>query len=153
MKSICLLFAFYILHFTSSAQTIQQKLQKAYGQFEADSQLKHAISSLYVINAKTGEVIFDKNSRIGLAPASTQKIITAATAFELLGKDYRYKTLFSLEHHELGHSMVVYANEDPTFGSWRFRSTLDTTIYKTLVEKIKREGYSEIATIIVCSSG
>jgi D-alanyl-D-alanine carboxypeptidase/D-alanyl-D-alanine-endopeptidase (penicillin-binding protein 4) len=86
MKKTHLLLAFYILHFTLSAQTISQKLQKAYQQFESDSQLRHAISSLYVINAKTGEVLFDKNSQIGLAPASTQKILTAATAFDLLGK-------------------------------------------------------------------
>src|SRR5207247_4577604 len=87
-----LLFEFCILTFALSAQTIQQKLQTAYQQFEADSQLRHAISSLYVINAKTGEVVSDKNSQIGLAGASTQKIITATTAFELLGKDYRYST-------------------------------------------------------------
>jgi D-alanyl-D-alanine carboxypeptidase/D-alanyl-D-alanine-endopeptidase (penicillin-binding protein 4) len=92
MKKTRLLVAFSILHSTLSAQTATQKLQKAYQQFESDSQLKHAISSLYVINAKTGEVVFDKNSQIGLAPASTQKIITAVTAFDLLGKDYRYKT-------------------------------------------------------------
>ena len=28
----------------------------------------------------------------GLAPASTQKIITSASAFELLGKNYRFNT-------------------------------------------------------------
>src|SRR5678815_3018430 len=83
----CVLFASHLF-----AQSMNQKLEKAYQQFEADSQLRHAISSLYVINAKTGQVVFDKNSQVGLAPASTQKIITAATAFELLGKDYKYET-------------------------------------------------------------
>ena len=67
-------------------------MQKAYQVFENDPQLKHAISSLYVIDGKTGKVVFDKNSQIGLAGASTQKIFTATTAFELLGKDFRYKT-------------------------------------------------------------
>ena len=38
-----------------------------------------------MIDAATGQVVFDKNSQVGLAGASTQKIITAATAFELLG--------------------------------------------------------------------
>src|SRR5215831_15670398 len=94
MTKALLLPTFYILHLTLSAQTVGQKLQTAYRQFESDSQLKHALVSLYVINAKTGDVVFDKNSQIGLAPASTQKIITAATAFELLGKSYRYKTIF-----------------------------------------------------------
>ena len=76
---------------------IKRNCDNAFQQFESDSQLRHAISALYVIIAKTGEVVFDKNSQVGLAPASTQKIITATTAFELLGKDYRYKT-------ELGYS-------------------------------------------------
>src|SRR5687768_10244500 len=62
-----------------NAQTIEQKLQKAFQQFEKDTQLRHAISSLYVIDAKTGEVVFNRNSQIGLAPASTQKIITSVT--------------------------------------------------------------------------
>ena len=42
----------------ASAQKISDRLQKAYQRFESDSQLRHAISSLYVINAKTGEVVF-----------------------------------------------------------------------------------------------
>jgi hypothetical protein len=45
--------------------TINQRLQAAFKQFESDSQLKHAVSSLYVIDAKTGNVIFDKNSQVG----------------------------------------------------------------------------------------
>ena len=61
------------------AQTITQKLQKAFLIFEADEQLSHAISSLYVIDAKSGKVVYDKNSGAGLAPASTQKVITHKT--------------------------------------------------------------------------
>jgi len=95
MKKLFLVTGCWLLVAVSFAQNITQKLQQVYQQFEADSQLRHAISSLYVINAKTGKVVFDKNSQIGLAPASTQKIITAVTAFELLGKNYRYKTFFS----------------------------------------------------------
>src|SRR6186997_1363317 len=96
MKRIILVTGCWLLVVCCFAQTVSQKLQKAYQQFENDSQLKHAISSLYVIDAKTGDVVFDKNSQIGLADASSQKIITAATAFELLGKDYRYKTEFGI---------------------------------------------------------
>src|SRR5215467_4379570 len=94
MKKVFLVFGCWCMFHFSDAQSVKQKLQQAYQQFESDSQLMHGMSSLYVINAKTGEVVFDRNSQTGLAPASTQKIITAATAFELLGKDYRYKTDF-----------------------------------------------------------
>src|SRR4026209_876611 len=96
MKKLFFVACCWLLVAASYAQTLTQKLQKAFTVFEKDSQLKHAISSLYVIDANTGQVIFDKNSQIGVAPASTQKIITSVTAFELLGKDYRYKTELGL---------------------------------------------------------
>ena len=74
MRKILITFYFSFLTFDFFGQTITQKLQKAFTTFEKDSQLKHAISSLYVIDANTGQVVFDKNSQIGLAPASTQKL-------------------------------------------------------------------------------
>jgi len=144
MKKAGLFFAFYILHLALWAQTVTQKLQKAYQQFETDSQLKHALVSLYVINAKTGEVVFDKNSQIGLAPASTQKIITAATAFELLGNEYRYKTELGydgkIENGVLKGNLYIVGHGDPTLGSWRYPTTIDTNILNTwlgAVHKLK----------------
>ena len=123
------------------AQTVSQKLQKAFQQFENDSQLKHAISSLYVIDAATGQVVFDKNSQIGLAPASTQKIITATTAFELLGKDYRYKTELGYEGDigkgVLNGSIIILGSGDPTFGSWRWQGTTEEKIIGTFAREIK----------------
>jgi D-alanyl-D-alanine carboxypeptidase/D-alanyl-D-alanine-endopeptidase (penicillin-binding protein 4) len=59
---------------TSVAQGVQKNLQKAALQFESDSQMRHAIYSLYVVDGKTGKLVFDKNSEIGLAPASCQVI-------------------------------------------------------------------------------
>ena len=121
-------YIFCLLPFTLPAQTVTQKLQNAFQQFESDSQLKHAISSLYVIDAKTGQVVFDKNSQVGLAPASTQKIITSVTAFELLGKGYRYKTELGLnkpiyENNVTAEGLVIIGYGDPTFGSWRYESS------------------------------
>jgi D-alanyl-D-alanine carboxypeptidase/D-alanyl-D-alanine-endopeptidase (penicillin-binding protein 4) len=119
----------------SYAQSINKQLQKAWQYFEADSQLKHAISSLYVIDAQTGQVVFDRHSRIGLAPASTQKIITSVTAFELLGKDYRYKTEF-YHNNQLplpnGNILLVNGKGDPTFGSWRYEQTKPSAIFDKL---------------------
>ncbi len=128
MKKFFLVAGCWMLVAGSYSQTTSQRLQKAFAQFESDSQLKHAISSLYVIDAKTGEVVFDKNSQVGLAGASTQKIITATTAFELLGKDYRYKTEFSIDSiRERPDEIVLHikGSGDPTFGSWRWTSTIN----------------------------
>jgi D-alanyl-D-alanine carboxypeptidase/D-alanyl-D-alanine-endopeptidase (penicillin-binding protein 4) len=117
MKRLILFFHLSLLTFNFFGQTVTQKLQKAFTAFEKDSQLKHAISSLYVIDANTGQVVFDKNSQIGLAPASTQKIITSVTAFELLGKDYRYKTEIRSGDDK---TTFVVGSGDPSLGSWRF---------------------------------
>lgn len=128
MKKVFLLVAgCWILVAGSFAQTISQKLQKAFQQFESDSQLRHAISSLYVIDAKTGDVVFDKNAQVGLAPASTQKIITSVTAFELLGSGYGYKTFLytdgQIKNDTLKGNFIIKSSGDPTFGSWRYAVT------------------------------
>src|SRR4030095_4659557 len=128
----------------SFPQTITQKLQKAFQQFEKDPQLKYATSSLYVINAKTGKVVFDKNSRTGLAPASTLKVITSATAFELLGKDYRYKTeigyLGKKQDSSISGGLVIIGKGDPTLGSWRWETTQPETVLNEFGSALYNEG-------------
>lgn len=139
-------FVCIFLSLAVSAQSVSQQLQKAFQQFESDSQLKHAISSLYVIDAATGKVVFDKNSQVGLAGASTQKIITATTAFELLGKDYRYKTelmisdslIKVLNNRDTTIFFVGYG--DPTFGSWRFTNTSEEYINHVFLRALNNIG-------------
>src|SRR6188768_4280201 len=141
MKKIFISFYFLILTFDFFGQPINQKLQNAFTAFEKDSQLKHAVSSLYVIDANTGQVVFDKNSQVGLAPASTQKIITSVTAFELLGKDYKYKTEFGFYRNDIPVGPItVKSSGDPSFGSWRYTSTNPDTILSILIQKAKDYG-------------
>ncbi|MGZ8552855.1 MAG: D-alanyl-D-alanine carboxypeptidase/D-alanyl-D-alanine endopeptidase [Chitinophagaceae bacterium] len=134
---------------SSFAQTVTQKIQKAFQQFESDTQLRNAISSLYVIEVKTGKVVFDKNSRIGLAPASTQKIITSVTAFELLGKDYRYKTEFAfggqVDGETLRGNIIVKGSGDPTFGSWRWKNTSEERTIERIIDGFIRTGIKSVS--------
>ncbi|MBL0183822.1 MAG: D-alanyl-D-alanine carboxypeptidase [Chitinophagaceae bacterium] len=96
MKTVYLIFGL-LLSNISFGQNVQARLSMAIKGLEKDAQFKHAVISLYVVDSKTGKVVFDKNSQVGLAPASCQKVITSVSAFEMLGKEYRYKT-------ELGYS-------------------------------------------------
>ncbi|HMU45848.1 MAG TPA: D-alanyl-D-alanine carboxypeptidase/D-alanyl-D-alanine-endopeptidase [Chitinophagaceae bacterium] len=159
MKKVFLLItSFLIFGVCVFAQTISQKIQKAWQQFETDPQLKHAISSLYVIDAKTGQVVFDKNSQVGLAPASTQKIITATTAFELLGKDYRYKTELGydgkLDDDELKGDIIITGSGDPSFGSWRWSTTSEQEITTNFINALTALGIKKInGTIRVFDEG
>ena len=150
MRRIFFVISYSLIVIGSSAQTTSQKLQKAFATFEKDSQLKHAISSLYVIDAKTGQVVFDKNSQIGLAPASTQKIITSVTAFELLGKDYRYKTQLIFKNNSSGNRieslLIIKGSGDPTLGSPRYSQSTDSSIIKKWVNSIKKKLDNRILT-------
>lgn len=138
MKKSFLLLVISSVVINSFAQTVSKRLQDAYQKFESDSQMTNAISSLYIINTKTGEVVFDRNSTIGLAPASTQKIITAATAYELLGKDFRYKTeLGYTKNTQMQNPLFIRGYGDPTFGSFRYAETKPEKIMGTLVQKLK----------------
>src|SRR5688572_15305505 len=92
MKKILLLI-FIAQVQTGMAQTIAVKLANAIKHFEGDTQVRHGIISLYVADGQTGKPVYEHNAEIGLAAASTQKLFTSAASFELLGSDYRYKTV------------------------------------------------------------
>ncbi len=135
------LFSVVFLSFVCSlvlAQTTEVKLLNGMKQLEADSQLKHAIISLYVVDSKTGNTVFDKNSQVGLAPASCQKVVTSAAAFELLGKDYRYKTDFtyddSMDGSTLKGNLIMKVSGDPTLGSWRWEDTKMDVVKQKILE-------------------
>ena len=148
MKKVFLFSCCFLLHLMIYGQTVSQKLLSAYNLFMKDPQLKYAISSLYVIDAATGQVVFDKNSRVGLADASTQKIITSATAFELLGKNFQYKTTIgydmSIENNELTGNLYIKGDGDPTLGSNRWKLTKDSAVLYQLRGILKKNGISKI---------
>src|SRR5437868_9006018 len=135
MKKILFVISSSLYAAVSFGQNTAQKIEKAFQEFQADSQLSHAITSLFVIDASTGKVVFDRNSQVGLAPASTQKIITAATAFELLGRDYRYETKFRLKDKNV---LYIEPGGDPSFGSWRWNNTSTAHILAELSGAIKK---------------
>ena len=58
-----------------------------------------------VLNAETGEVLFDRGSDVAARPASVLKLFTAAAALETLGPDYRVTTRV---YQDSSNSDVIY---------------------------------------------
>lgn len=142
MKKVFLFFALLSIQYLLPAQTVGERIRKSFNRFMADSQLKHAAISLYVIDAKTGQTVFDMNSQLGLAPASTQKIITSVTAFELLGKDFKYSTQFGLiTEHGITQTICIKPSGDPTLGSNRYATTGSSRVFEQCYEQLVRNGY------------
>lgn len=146
---------FLILYSTISiAQPLQQKIENAFNKFEKDQQLLYATSSLTVLNAQTGEIIFSKNGLAGLAPASTLKTITSITAYHLLGKDFTWDT--SLGYNGtispdgvLNGDLIITGSGDPSLGSERYDQTKNYVLLKRWTEALNRSGIKSITGRVV----
>ncbi|RZL05165.1 MAG: D-alanyl-D-alanine carboxypeptidase/D-alanyl-D-alanine-endopeptidase, partial [Pedobacter sp.] len=115
------------------AQSPIQKLEQAYSRFLADSQAKYATVSICVLDANTGKTLFAKNENLGVSTASTLKTITSATAFAVLGKDFRYQTTIGYDGSisadgTLTGNLIIVGGGDPTLGSWRYSSSREGTV-------------------------
>ncbi|MDI9364761.1 MAG: D-alanyl-D-alanine carboxypeptidase/D-alanyl-D-alanine-endopeptidase [Flavobacterium sp.] len=144
MKHVQLVVSLIFIGTISTAQSVHYKLAKAMQQLVKDSTLKHASLSLYVVESNTNKVVIDYNSELGLAPASCQKIITSVTAFELLGKNYQYKTDIgydgAITKGVLKGNLYIVGSGDPTLGSWRYSTTKDSVIVNEWLAAITKTG-------------
>ncbi|MCH5600747.1 D-alanyl-D-alanine carboxypeptidase/D-alanyl-D-alanine endopeptidase [Niabella ginsengisoli] len=117
--------------------------------FNNDEQLKFASAGFYVIDAATGKTVFEQNAFTGLAPASTEKVVTAATALDVLGKDFTYETKFGIVNTGNGKSLYIQASGDPTLGSWRWDETKEEVILQAIKSAIKAKGITKLESIII----
>jgi D-alanyl-D-alanine carboxypeptidase/D-alanyl-D-alanine-endopeptidase (penicillin-binding protein 4) len=130
------------------AQPLQQKLQSAFSRLQLDSQCRYASVSLTVLDAKTGEQVFAVNPDMGLATASTMKTITTITAFNVLGKDFKYQTQFgyngSITNGTLNGDIIIKGAGDPTLGSWRYESSKENHVLTMMVDALQKAGIKKI---------
>jgi len=139
--------------YAAIAQDVSTRLSEALKNLDADPLLKHAIISLYVVDGKTGKQVFSKNSQLGLAPASCQKVITSTAALELLGPDFRYKTVLGydgqIEGGVLKGNLHIVGSGDPTLGSLRWESAKEHQVLQKWVDQIKKAGIKKVDGIIL----
>lgn len=130
------------------AQDINQSFNSAFKKFAADPSFEHSLISLYVVNTTTGKPVTEVNTHIGVAPASCQKVITACTAYELLGHDYTYKTTLGytgkIENGILKGDLIIKGSGDPTLGSWRYQQTAEQSIITAFTDAVSAAGIRDI---------
>lgn len=150
------LFSFILCFLISnvSAQSLKQRIANAYQKFASDEQLAFGSASLTVLNAETGEVVFSANGNTGLASASTLKTITSATAYHLLGKDFKWETTLGYTgtisaDGTLSGDLIVTGSGDPSLGSERYEQTKSTIILKRWTDAVSRAGIRRISGRII----
>jgi D-alanyl-D-alanine carboxypeptidase/D-alanyl-D-alanine-endopeptidase (penicillin-binding protein 4) len=144
MLNVFQVIVFLLILCPVSAQNVTALLGKSVNQLQSDAQMKHAMIGLYVADSKTGKPVFERNARTGLAPASSQKVITSAAAFELLGRDFRFQTTVgysgAINNGELAGDIIIKGTGDPTLGSWRWDDTREDRILQLCINEIKKAG-------------
>lgn len=136
------------------AQPLTQKIATAFRTFESHESLAHGMASLTVINTNTGEVVFAKNEKLGMAPASTLKTVTAAAAYHKLGSKYTFETTLSYTGQidasgTLQGNIVIRGSGDPSLGSDRFPQTTDVIILSNWLQAIKAAGIRKIEGAVI----
>lgn len=102
--------------------------REAFTSFLADSAIEHAQVSFCIIDAGSGNKLFEYNSRKSLIPASVMKLITTSSAIELLGPDHIFKTSIGYTGRisklpkKLDGDIVILGGGDPSLGSENFEA-------------------------------
>ena len=116
---------------------ISQGLNDAIQTFANDASLKYGVSSVCVIDVVSGKVLAEHNSKMGLTPASSMKVITTSAALHYLGRDFKFKTELQIDGNidadgTLNGNLYIKGFGDPTLGSHQFKSAekLDVVIGK-----------------------
>jgi D-alanyl-D-alanine carboxypeptidase/D-alanyl-D-alanine-endopeptidase (penicillin-binding protein 4) len=100
------------------------------------------------VTQNTGETFYAKNSSIGFAVASSQKVITSTASLELLGANYRYKT--EIAHDGKVDNGTLYGNVyligygDPTLGSWRYNNTKEQVVLDEWIGAFGKAGIKKV---------
>ena len=115
------------------------------------SSLRKVLFSVQIIDAATGEAVYEKNPHLALMPASNMKIVTSAAALEYLGRDFAFVTRAGL----CGEALVVKGSGDPLLGdketdSRNGRNSL--TFIGEIASRLRELGIASVSEILIDTS-
>ncbi len=116
-------------------------------QFVNSYLLRNANVSLLVKDMSTGSSICEYRANNAVVPASTMKVVTTATALELLGADFRFETCLEIDgkvrkDSVLNGNLYIKGGGDPTLGSEKIG---EPNFMPQWLEAIKKAGIKQSA--------
>lgn len=108
----------------------------------------NASVGINVIDIESGEEVYSLNPNQLLIPASTMKLVTTATALEVLGNEYRFKTKVGYKgsidkNGTLKGNLVLIGGADPALGSEYFQGHY-MDFLKIWAENVKNTGIRKV---------
>lgn len=85
------------------------------------SALRNAGYSLYAMDAQTGDLLY-QTPQVSLVPASVLKLVTTATALEILGSDFQF-------HTQVGFTGKIHSDSGILKGDLIFKGGCDPAFY------------------------
>lgn len=127
--------------------------QQAITNFRNNTMLRYANISLLVKDVASGKTIEEFNSHSSVIPASTMKIVTTASALEMLGENFQFATTLETDGEikpdgTLDGNLYIKGGGDPTLGSEKVG---EKSFLPVWVDAVKKAGIKRIAgSIIAC---
>jgi D-alanyl-D-alanine carboxypeptidase/D-alanyl-D-alanine-endopeptidase (penicillin-binding protein 4) len=116
--------------------------------------LENASISLLVKDMTNNQTIYDYRSKTSIVPASTLKLVTTATALELLGPDFCFETKLEIDgtigtDSILTGNLFIHGGGDPTLGSNCFENN---EFLDKWVEMVKKAGIKMIKGRVIADA-
>ena len=150
--------AAFILNGCSNISTVsttfkEEKQPKAVQEFVQADILEYGNFSFYAIDLNSGKSIANYKGKVPLIPASVMKIVTSATAYEVLGEDFKLETklLYQGKISDKGilnGDLFIQGGGDPTLGSNGIEKKQDEFL-KEWILAVKKAGIKEVKGDIV----
>ncbi len=117
MKSRLTLYLLLLLALPMQAQNLRQRLDS----LTASPLFETSQLGMMVWDLTDDALLFERNARQAMRPASTLKLLTAITALDYLGGDYKLSTSLycqgTVEEHTLCGDLILVGGMDPLFDS------------------------------------
>lgn len=115
---------FILIYSYTPAQTQAKAVQQKVASFNTFTGFTSANIGIVVKDISSGEIVCYNSPQQCIVPASVQKLITTATALEMLGPDFRFQTTLmatgTLRNDTLFGDLQIIGEGDPTLGSAYF---------------------------------
>jgi D-alanyl-D-alanine carboxypeptidase/D-alanyl-D-alanine-endopeptidase (penicillin-binding protein 4) len=141
------------------AQTPEAQMPPAMEQFLKHEYMKGASFSFLAKDVRSGEILYSYDMDKKLPPASVLKIVTTATALELLGPAYRFSTTLEYDgvvaDSVLTGNLYIKGSGDPTLGSSHFASDRNhytpdrNTFIPPWIAALKKHGIRKITGSVI----
>lgn len=124
MRYLIIIFSL-VLFLNAKSQTVKS-LRAAIKTMVKDDDLKNASVSFYAYDLDSNKIVSGISSSRSLVPASTMKLVTTATALEMMGSGKRFTTSIKYSGEidtncVLNGNIFIVGGGDPCLGSDRYR--------------------------------